>query len=256
MRGKVLVLVLVICVAITFISLQPSHAQAIDDQLRNLTFDLYPDAPPGDLNPAVTAQLDSQTFFILPPSPVPQAVRMIQRFWRGDSFGGDQLFVGIQRYGETAIDNSAATLIYQQIDGRFQVVAALPMREWFNRFRLVYSNEIGDQLLILRGVSGMHFHEVWVYKLGGAVPELIAANGSAAGVHIKNGEEGDAPQIWVGVADWSVPGWNYATGERRWMVYTWRNGAYSYNSTLSTVEERSITERALDFANFILKDVE
>ncbi len=244
MKGfKPLAIMLGLCLAI---GAEPLPASAIDEFIQNNDFPGYQIESGQGMYPPVTVTLDDKTQFTLPASDFQQQVRMIQRLGHRSVANDDRLIVGVQVGGGDAALH-AATLLYDQVDGQFQLTAILPMRERFNSFRLDYSRDIGSRLLILRGTSGMHFHEVWIYKYGPEGLELLATNGSAAGVHLKEGEDTDAPQVWVGVADWEDPEWNYAHGERLWNIYTWQDDGYVFNAELSTVEQKTVGRRMGEF---------
>lgn len=223
-----------------------AQADAIDESFRDPVFDAYQQGPGVDVQPSITVSLDDETRFALPPSAYDQQVKMIQRLGHPSVDGDDQLIVGVQLEAED-FARQAATLLYREVDDRFQLETVLPMRERFNSFRLDYSQAIKSRLLILRGTSGMHFHEVWIYDFDTSPPTLLAGNGSAAGVHLREGQESDAPQRWVGVANWDDPDWNYATGERLWNVYTWQQDSCAYDPNLSTTEKRSLGTRMREF---------
>jgi hypothetical protein len=225
-------------------------AGPIDERFRDPGFDAYAQGPSHEARPGGEVRLDDRARFTLPPSAFDQQVRMVKRLGHGSVEGDDRLIVGVQ-LDDGDYTRYAATLLYEQVDGRFQLETILPMRERFTRFRLRYSQDMQRRLLILRGVSGAHFHEAWIYDFGTRPPRLLAANGSAAGVEIRHESPSDAPQLWVGVADWSDPDWNYATGKRLWNVYTWQDDQYAYDGGLSTVARKPVASRMEEFIDRI-----
>ena len=120
--------------------------------------------------------------------------------------------------------------------------AELPLRERFERFEKAWVNR-DEPVLVINGFSGNHFMDLWVYRFVGSQPELLFANGSAAGAEFRYDVTTPIPTIWIAAEDWSDPNWNFATSERRWIVYTWDGNGFVYNERLSSAREMSPEER-------------
>jgi hypothetical protein len=120
--------------------------------------------------------------------------------------------------------------------------AELPLRERFERFEKAWVNT-DEPVLVINGFSGNHFMDLWVYRFVGGQPELLFADGSAAGAEFRYDVTTPVPTIWVAAEDWTDPNWSFATGDRRWMVYTWDGREFVYNERLSSARETSVQER-------------
>ena len=225
-------------------------SQAIDRFLLDDEFSPYKQITVEESAPRQEVILDSQTTLVLPLSSHTQQVQMIKRLANASNPDKETIIIGLQLSSQSS-GPRAATLIYEKASDGYAVEAVLPMGERFHNFRTYYSHAIGSHLLTLHGASGMHFHEAWIYKLNDGRPELLAANGSATGVELRFADEIDVPELWVGVANWDEPGWNYAHGDPLWNVYTWESKAYRFNDDLSTTQMKTVHERMTDFISAI-----
>lgn len=145
----------------------------------------------------------------------------------------------------------AYALIYGGQPGQRQLKIQIPMRNYYDQAQTVQLGE--ERALLLRGVSGMHFDDVWVYRFPEGRPELLLAKGSAAGVEFKTDAATGAAQVWVGIENWDDPTWNYATGTRLWNVYRWDGVNFVFDTDLSTIREVSAEERLGGFVNAVHK---
>jgi len=97
----------------------------------------------------------------------------------------------------------------------------------------------------------MHFHDLWIYRFRDGKPELVLAQGSAAGVELRPDSATGDPQVWVGIENWDDPKWNYASGARRWNVYTWNEDRFSLDQELSTAPVITAERRAEDYVRVV-----
>ena len=153
----------------------------------------------------------------------------------------DAVVVGLHA-GSPEGPSQAFALVYALDGQKGTLKAELPLREYFIQFEALTIDQ--KPVLAIHGASGAHFHDLWLYRFPQGKPELLLAQGSAAGVDLRTDQTTGEPQVWVGVEDWDDPTWNYATGKRRWNVYIWTGNEFKFSEALSTVRETPADERA------------
>ena len=136
----------------------------------------------------------------------------------------------------------AFALVYGGSGQQRVLKAELPLRQYFIGFKELMIDQ--QPVLAIHGASGAHFDDLWLYRFTTGKPELLLAQGSAAGVELRSNPVTGGPQVWVGVEDWSDPSWNYASGERLWNVYVWTGKDFRLDAALSTARETTAGERA------------
>lgn len=208
------------------------------------------DAPLEHTAPPLTVELDAKTRLIVPAHLAEQRIIDIQRCDLGAGME-KSVVVGLDARTTDGLKQAYA-LVYTRKDGAMALVAELPLRERFERIEQARVNR-DEPVLVLNGSSGMHFMDLFVYRFVGGRPELLHANGSAAGAELRYDITTPTPSIWIAVEDWSDPHWNFAASERRWNVYTWAGREFIYNERLSSARELSVEERISQYTMRILQ---
>jgi hypothetical protein len=201
----------------------------------------------------LTLELDPATRVTVPPHLTEQKVVEVQRADLGPGLE-DAVIVGVDAKTSNRI-NQAYALVYAPRDGQMQLIAELPLREHVERFQKAWVNT-DEPVLVINGISGAHFMDLWVYRFANGEPDLLFANGSAAGAEFRYDITTPVPTIWIGVEDWGDPNWSFANGERRWNVYTWDGDEFMYNERLSSAREMGPEERLAFYTLVIMKKME
>ena len=157
------------------------------------------DKIPPDTGPALTIDLGQAGRLILPPRFTEQEVFEVKRlFYLGPGLE-DAVAVGLHVRSTDGTPQGFA-LVYA-LQGRKGVLKAeLPLRQHFFGFQECTINQ--QSALVILGISGVHFHDVWVYRFPQGKPELLLAEGSSAGVDLHMNPTTGEPQVWVGVENW------------------------------------------------------
>ena len=185
-------------------------------------------------------ELDARTRLDVPSHLAEQEVAEVQRLDLGPGLE-DAVVVGIDaRTGDGL--HQGYVLVYARKEQQMVLQAELPLRERFERFEKAWVNR-DEPVLVINGFSGNHFMDLWVYRFTGGQPELLFADGSAAGAEFRYDVTTPVPTIWIAAEDWTDPNWSFATGDRRWMVYTWNGREFVYNERVSSARETSVQER-------------
>ena len=219
----------------------PRASSAIDPLYQEVASGMYFDKVPPNTGPALTIDLGKAGRLTLPPRFAEQEVFEVKRlFYLGPGLE-DAVAVGLHARSSDGIPQGFV-LVYALQNRKGVLKAELPLREHF----LGFEEGMIDQqpVLAILGASGAHFHDLWVYRFRDGKPELLLAQGSAAGVDLRTDPTTGDPQVWVGVENWAEPSWNYATGKRLWNVYTWTGKEFTLNPALSTARETTAGERA------------
>ncbi len=185
-------------------------------------------------------ELDAATRLTIPPHLAQQEVVEVQRMDLGAGLE-DAVVIGLDARTVDVLHQGYA-LVYARKDKQMVLQAELPLREHFERFQKAWVNT-DKPVLVINGFSGNHFMDLWVYRFAGGQPELLFADGSAAGAEFRYDVTTPIPTIWIAAEDWGDPNWNFATSDRRWMVYTWDGKEFVYNEHLSSARDMSPEER-------------
>ncbi len=204
-------------------------------------------------SPALTVELDPDTRLIVPPHLAKQEIIEIQRADLGSGLE-DAVVVGVDARTKDDIPQAYA-LVFAHQQGVMALMAELPMREHVERIQHAWVNQ-REPLLVLHGASGSHFMDMFVYRFVGGQPELLFKNGSAADAEFRYDAKSPVPSIWIGVENWTDPNWDFASGDRRWNVYTWSGREFVYSERLSSVREMSIGERVSQYTIRTIQRVE
>ncbi len=201
----------------------------------------------------LTWELDKDTRVVVPPHLAKQVVIEAKRMDLGPGLE-EAAVVGLNAYAPNVPPQGYA-LIYSRKDSQMVLYAELPLRQHFERFeRAQVSPE--EPLLVIYGASGAHFTDLWVYRFFGGQPQLLFANGSAAGVEVRGSAPVLAPTIWIAVENWMDPNWNFASSDRRWNVYSWTGREFLYNEKLSSAREMSVEERLSQYTMRLFSNLE
>ena len=204
--------------------------------------------------PSLTVELDSKTRLTVPPHLAEQQIIEIQQFDLGPGME-ESVVVGLDARTKDGLKQAYA-LVYARKDGAMVLAAELPLRERFERIEKAWVNR-HDPVLVLNGWSGNHFMDLFVYRFtADGAPELLFANGSAAGAEFRYDVTTPIPSIWIAVEDWSDPNWNFASSDRRWNVFTWDGRGFVYNERLSSARELSVEERVSQYTMRTIKRAE
>ena len=208
-------------------------------------------APMKHTAPPLTVELDAKTRLAVPSHLAEQEIVEIQRADLGPGME-DSVVVGLDARTKDDLKQAYA-LVYARKDSAMALVAELPLRERFERIEKAWVND-HEPVLVLNGFSGNHFMDLYVYRFAAdGQPELLYANGSAAGAEFRYDVTTPVPTIWIAVEDWSDPNWNFANSDRRWNVYTWDGDEFIYNERLSSARELSVEERVSQYTMRIFK---
>ena len=200
-----------------------------------------PNCPLAHTSKPLVLELDAQTRLEVSPHLAEQEVVEIQRMNFGPGPLEDAVVVGIDARATDGLHQGYA-LVYARKEQQMVLQAELPLRERFERFEKAWINT-DEPVLVINGFSGNHFMDLWVYRFVGGQPELLFADGSAAGAEFRYDVTTPVPTIWIAAEDWTDPNWSFATGDRRWMVYTWNGREFAYNERVSSAREMSVQER-------------
>ena len=227
-----------------------AESVAIDPLYRDLETGMSTQESVAKPGMALTVDLGSARLSI-PPHFAKQEILEIKRtLYLGPGLE-DAVLVGLHGYAEKDAPSEARTIIYNLKDGKAELKAELPMREYFIGFEVLQID--GEPVLAIHGASGAHFHDLWLYRFKTGKPELLLAQGSAAGVELRADGESSNPQVFVGVESWAEPGWNYATGKRRWNVYTWNGQSFTLDAKLSTAPLAVAEERTQSYVAAVMQ---
>lgn len=225
---------------------RPSVSAAIDPLYREVSGGMFFDVVPPDTGPALTVDLGTDGRLVIPPRFAEQRTLEVKQM-------GGMVLVGLQASVPQG-PCQAFALVYA-LDNRHGVLkATLPLRQYFVKFE--ESAIDGRFALIIHGASGMHFDDLWIYRFTKDAPELLLAQGSAAGVQIRQDAQTGNPQVWVGVEHWDDPHWSYASGEPLWNVYTWNGQAFGFNDQLSTAPLATVDERTNNYVQGVKATLE
>jgi len=216
------------------------QAGATDPLYEEVSGGMYSDVMPSNTGSALTVDMGQGVHLNVPARFAEQKILTVERLaYLGPGFE-DAVAVGLHAYDADGIGQAFA-LVYALNGNQATLKAELPLRQYFIGFEAVTINQ--QPVLAIHGASGAHFHDLWLYRFTTGKPELLVAQGSAAGVELRPGSDGN-PQIWVGIENWGDPTWNYVTGERRWNVYAWDGRQFALDSRLSTALVKTAGERA------------
>ena len=238
-------------VLLALVLASPPQAEALKPSARTKTLDFLGDwymglsaletnAPIKHTSRALTLELDDDTRLTIAPHLASQSIVDVERVDLGPDME-DAVLVGLDAATKDGL-RQAYALVYVRTKGRMELRAELPLRESFDKFELARL-DASESVLIITGMSGRHFTDLWIYGFSGGQPELLFENGTAVGVDIRYSDQALPPTIWLGVEDWTDPEWTFASGDVRWMVYTWNGEEFAYSDHLSTSRETTVTER-------------
>ena len=230
----------------------PRTAGAIDPLYQDVASGSLFETVPPNTGPALTIDLGVAGRLTIPPRFAEQEIFEVQRLLYLGSGFDDVVAVGLHAYTKDG-KGQAFALIYALKDHTGVLKAVLPLRMHFENFEILEIN--GAPVLAIHGESGMHFQDLWLYRLTSGQPELLLAQGSAAGVAIRADAKTGNLQVWVGVENWADPDWNYATGKRRWNVYAWAGDGFKFSEALSTTRETTASERNQGFVACVKEDM-
>ena len=185
-------------------------------------------------------ELDEHTRITIPSHLAEQEVVEVQRMDLGPGLE-EAVVVGLDASTADGLHQGYA-IVYTRRNGQIVLHTELPLRERFERFEKAWVNT-DEPVLVINGFSGNHFMDLWVYRFVGGHPELLFADGSAAGAEFRYDVTTPVPTIWIAAEDWTDPNWSFASGDRRWMVYTWNGREFAYNERVSSARETSVQER-------------
>ncbi len=230
----------------------PSTTGPIDPLYRNVEAGMYFEETPQATGPALTIDLGKAGRLTIPPRFAEQDVVEVKRVhYLGPGFE-DAVVVGLHA-GVPDGPAQAFALVYGGSSQQRVLKAELPLRQYYLGCEVLTLGR--ESVLAIHGASGAHFHDLWVYRFQDDTPELLLAQGSAAGVDLQRDPVTGTSQVWVGVEDWSNPHWNYATGDRRLNVYTWDGKAFAFNDQLSTATATQASQRADGYVHAVLKQL-
>ena len=237
----ILTLIFMLCVALPLaLADDPPHASsAIDPFYEEVASGMYYETTPSNTGPALTIELDRSGRVVIPPRFAEQEVREVKQLFSLGPWLEGVVVVGLDARSPDSTPQGFA-LVYARDGQQWILKAELPLRQHFLGFQECMVNQ--QSALVILGISGVHFHDVWVYRFPQGKPELLLAEGSSAGVDLHMNPTTGEPQVWVGVANWADPMWDYASGKRLWNVYTWTGNEFAFNKALSTARQTSIAE--------------
>lgn len=240
--GRCLVAVAFLVAAPVVHSSEPAvQAAATDPLYEEVLGGMYSEVMPSNTGSALTVDMGQGVHLNVPARFAEQKILTVERLAYLGPGLEDAVAVGLHAYDANGIGQAFA-LVYALNDKQATLKAELPLRQYFIGFETVTINQ--QSVLAIHGASGAHFHDLWLYRFTTGKPELLLAQGSAAGVELRPDLATGDPQIWVGVENWDDPDWNYASGERLWNVYTWDGQQFAMNSQLSTAPIKTAGERA------------
>jgi|GEM_PF-6856185 len=235
--------------ALVFAKESPNTTGPIDPRYREMYFEQVPPTT----GPALTIDLGTGGRLTIPPRFAEQDVLEVKRvFYLGPGFE-DAVVVGLHA-GVPNGPTQAFALIYGGSGSQRVLKAELPLQQYYVGCEVLTLGQ--ESVLAIHGASGAHFDDLWVYRFRDDKPELLLAQGSAAGVELRSDAETGNPQVWVGVENWNDPNWNYATGDRRWNVYTWNGGKFSLKQELSTAPFIPAEQRAEGYVHAVMKNLQ
>lgn len=202
----------------------------------------------------LTVELDAKTRLTVPSHLAHQEIVEIQRADLGPGME-ESVVVGLDARTTDGLEQAYA-LVYTRKESAMALVAELPLRERFERIEKAWVNRF-EPVLVLNGFSGNHFMDLFVYRFAAnGEPELLFANGSAAGAEFRYDITSPIPTIWIAVEDWSDPNWNFASSDRRWNIFTWTGRQFIYNERLSSARELSVEERVSQYTMRTIRQAE
>ena len=231
----------------------PPASSAIDPLYQDVTSGMYFKELPPNTGPALTIDLGQAGRLTVPPRFAEQKVFEMKRV----SYLGlgleDAVVVGLQ--ADTPDGPSQAFALVYALDGQQGILKAeLPMRQYFVQFEELTIDQ--QPVLAVHGASGAHFHDLWLYRFPQGKPELLLAQGSAAGVDLRQEPDTGNPQVWVGIENWADPAWNYAGGQRLWNVYVWTGKGFTLSETLSTTRQTTADERSHGYVARVMEAIQ
>ena len=230
-----------------------SSISPIDLLYQDVEAGMYFEEIPPTTGSALSIDLGKAGRLALPPRFAEQDVLEVKRVHYLGPGLEDAVVVGLHA-GVPDGPTQAFALVYGGSGQQRVLKAELPLRQYYIECEtLTVGREV---VLVIHGASGAHFHDLWVYRFQDGKPELLLAQGSAAGVELRPDPATGNPQIWVGVENWDDPTWNYSTGKRLWNVYTWDGVSFSFNQKLSTAPSTPAGQRAEGYVRAVLGNAE
>jgi len=209
----------------------PSAIGPIDPLYREVEAGMYFEEIPASTGPELTLELGTGGRLTVPPRFTEQKVQEVKRVYYLGPGLEDAVVVGLLA-GVPDGPAQAFALVYGGSDQQRMLKAELPLRQYYVGCEMLTLGR--ETVLAIHGASGAHFDDLWLYRFRNGTPELLLAQGSAASVELRPDPATGDPQVWVGIENWDDPTWSYATGARRWNVYTWSGEQFSLNQELST----------------------
>ena len=231
----------------------PNASSPIDPLYREVLGGMYFDAIPPNTGPALTVELGRAGRLILPPRFAEQEVFEVKRvFYLGPGLE-DAVVVGLHASVPDG-PSQAFALVYGGSGQQRVLKVELPLRQYYLGCEVLTLGR--EAVLAIHGASGAHFDDLWLYRFTTGAPELLLAQGSAAGAEIRMDAKTGNPQVWVGVENWSDPTWNYASGERLWNVYTWNGREFAFDPQLSTAAPSQTAQRTDGYVHRVKEHLE
>ena len=227
---------------------QSSTAAPIDPLYQEVEAGMYFDEIPASIGPELTIELGTAGRLTVPPRFAEQRIQEVKRVYYLGPGLEDAIVVGLHA-GVPDGPAQAFAMIYGGSDHQRVLKAELPLRQYYVGCEMLTLGR--ETVLAVHGASGAHFHDLWLYRFTTGKPELLLAQGSAAGVELRPDRATGDPQVWVGIENWDDPAWSYATGVRRWSVYTWNGEQFSLSRELSTAPWISAEQRAEGYVRVV-----